>query len=296
MSYGQQDLLPGTIFIGIMGTRYAFDTFRMVVPDQPVTECDLGQFGGVCGQVIGGNRREGPPSRVRILGYLSDTDGTVANTFNHRPEVTPSVIDERTHIVLITGGVMETGKTTSGQKLIYSLTRAGHDVVCAKLTGCGTLRDPHTLSSGGARLTSDFTALGWPSTWGASREELVSLFWDTVHLLNHDHLESGRQRYIVLEISDGLGLVDTRVFFEDEGIRDVVRHVVFAGRNSVEAAFAYQFLTERGWVAPIFCGIMGDSDIGIEETRDLSGNPELQCFYTGAGAEKHWEATAALFC
>ena len=66
--------------------------------------------------------------------------------------------------ILIIGTSMSAGKTVTGRRVCEILSRAGLDIVGAKLTGAGRYRDVVSFKRAGAQHIFDFVDVGLPST------------------------------------------------------------------------------------------------------------------------------------
>ena len=66
--------------------------------------------------------------------------------------------------ILIIGTSMSAGKTVTGRRVCEILSRAGLDIVGAKLTGAGRYRDVVSFGHAGAQHIFDFVDVGLPST------------------------------------------------------------------------------------------------------------------------------------
>jgi len=66
--------------------------------------------------------------------------------------------------ILIIGTSMSAGKTVTGRRICEILSKAGLDVVGAKLTGAGRYRDIASFKRAGAAHVFDFVDVGLPST------------------------------------------------------------------------------------------------------------------------------------
>lgn len=69
-----------------------------------------------------------------------------------------------TPVVMLIGTSMSAGKTTTGRIIVHELKKMGKNVVGAKLTGAGRLRDILAYSDAGADTIIDFVDAGLPST------------------------------------------------------------------------------------------------------------------------------------
>jgi hypothetical protein len=66
--------------------------------------------------------------------------------------------------ILLVGTSMSAGKTETGRLVVKELSKAGYDVIGAKLTGAGRFRDVLSYRNKGASKIFDFVDVGLPST------------------------------------------------------------------------------------------------------------------------------------
>jgi len=66
--------------------------------------------------------------------------------------------------ILLVGTSMSAGKTATGRLVVQELSKAGYDVIGAKLTGAGRFRDVLSYRDKGASKIFDFVDVGLPST------------------------------------------------------------------------------------------------------------------------------------
>ncbi|HYH63330.1 MAG TPA: hypothetical protein VD866_01385 [Urbifossiella sp.] len=295
-SFATLALRPGRRVIGVIGGRYATDYMLAEVPAEPTPTLDLLTFGGVIGRIVSRNSRHGRQPTVRPIAYFSDRDGRPVNTRQYCPPILPGPgRNPRTRLILVTGGSMESGKTTAVQAIVQLLTRAGREVFAGKVTGCGSFRDPHRIGAGGAEGVTEFMAFGFPSTHGVEGDELRGLFWGMVRLLTD--APSARTldtRYIVLEIADGLGQPETRALLTDPDITSSVHRVVYAALDPVSAAGGVGILRRWGWASPIVTGPVANSDLSRQEVCWLCENSAVH-FLNTAPSEPWGQTDLQLF-
>jgi hypothetical protein len=270
-------LTPGRWVLGTIGGRYALDYMLAEVPTQILPRLDLLTFGGVMGNVVARNTRLGPLATVRPVAYFGDESGGIVNTRAFRPAVSyvPKVTAELP-LVIVTGGSMESGKTTAAKAVVQGLSMTGQQVFAAKVTGCGSFRDPHRIASGGAVGTTEFMAFGFPSTHGLRASDLFDLFWGTVQLLAEVPPQpAAKPRWLVIELADGLAQPETRCLLQDANIQRATRRIVYAAPDPVSAAGGVGILQKWGWPTPIISGPVASSRLGRQEVCWLAADNHL---------------------
>ena len=263
-------LFPGDVIACAFGNRYATDQYEGYVP--PAREqYHMLSIGGVCGMVGSKNDKMPDPTTIDFLGYAQDMEGRRVNLRDWRLDPAPVAEDARKPTVLLTvGASMNAGKTTTAAMAIRGLSRAGHRVVAAKITGTGAVKDLNYMRDAGAEVVLDFTDYGCPSTYRVSLRKLLRLEQTLrSHLMAHD------PDYIVYEIADGIFQRETALLLDSEEFRAVVDHVLFAALDSLSAESAKRTLTDRGFKLLGFSGVVSASDLGRKEVESATGLPCL---------------------
>lgn len=278
IAFSSTDLYPGHLMLAVVGTRYALDYLEGVVPSKPVKEMDLFTYSGVVGEVVSRNSLKQHSTRVRVLGYFRNADDDIVNTVDYGAKVSQEPFEmDGVKIIMITGGAMETGKTTSGSAITraLSLEPANHRVLAAKMTGCGTFRDPGSYSATGAERVLEYGAFGIPSTYTLEKDRVIGLFWQTCRLLLQEAGTSSDNRPItlVLEVSDGIGQRESWMLVSEPEIVNRVDHIVCAAADPLSADSGYRLLRRLGWGEKVvMAGRVGSHELAREEVRKLTGN------------------------
>src|SRR5215217_5114349 len=168
-------LFPGDHIVGAFGNRYATDQYEGYVPTRPVEVCDLLSVGGVCGEVASQHVSMVDPTRLRIVGLVSDEHD---RPINQRAFGLPSYalgerLESSAEVILVLGSAMNSGKTTTVGTLARALSRANFSVAAGKITGTAAGKDGRFYEACGARPVLDFSSAGYPSTYMLSLEELL---------------------------------------------------------------------------------------------------------------------------
>jgi hypothetical protein len=264
-------LFPGDHIVGAFGNRYATDQYEGYVPTRPVEECDLLSVGGVCGEVASQHATMvGPPTRLRMLGLVSDKDARPINqcAFGLPPHAVGDRLETSAEVILVVGSAMNSGKTTTAGTLARALSRANFSVAAAKITGTAAGKDGRFYEACGARPVLDFTSIGYPSTYMLSREELLGIY--DIILGN---LQAANPDYIILEVADGVLQRETRMMLGSGAIRDSVDHVFFAAGDSLSAEHGVRIIREYGLPLRAIAGSVTQSPLASQEAEEAVGMP-----------------------
>ncbi|MDP9380671.1 MAG: DUF1611 domain-containing protein [Chloroflexota bacterium] len=262
-------LFPGDRIVGVFGNRYATDQYEGYVPAGVVEECDVLSVGGVCGLVI--SRHESilkEPTRLRVLGAVCDRGGY---PLNQRDFGMRAACDAGGgEVILVVGTSMNSGKTTLAGTLVNMLTRAGHGVAAAKVTGTAAGKDARFFASAGARPALDFTHVGYPSTFMLEIDELLA-----IHRTLLAHLRAGEPDYVVLEVADGLLQRETGMLLASGTFRDSIDHVFYAGGDALAIESGVRHLRARDLPVRATGGVISQSALASLEAERATGLPCL---------------------
>src|SRR5215212_1574547 len=105
-------LFPGDHILIAFGNRYATDQYEGYVPSRSVEECDLLSVGGVCGEVVSRHSSMGDPTRLRIVGLVTDQDDQPINqcVFGLAPPHDDERFKANAEVILVVGSSMNSGK------------------------------------------------------------------------------------------------------------------------------------------------------------------------------------------
>lgn len=253
----------GTKAVFVFGNRYAPDYYEGVVPDHLPREVDLLARSGVVGQMLYKNARVSDPTRVRILGYVCDKEGNILNTRNHsivRPRKQQKT-GRRAKMVLVVGTAMNSGKSQTAVACCWGLSAMGYTVRGSKVTGTASLKDILHMEDAGATPTTDFSFLGYPSTYLLSEEELLNIF----NTLDLKYANNPRNFWVV-EIADGLLQRETAMLLQSPVVRERIHRLVFCSNDSMGAIGGLKTLRERFNLEPhAISGVCTSSPLGMRE-------------------------------
>lgn len=219
----------GTIGIFVFGSRYAPDHYEAVLPKKLTQSVDLIARSGLVGKVRMKNSLIKQPTRVKVLGYLTDKDGNVINTTD-KPTAKPKQSvkkAKRSKMILVCGTSMNSGKSYAAANICQGLSLIGKKVRGSKVTGTASLKDILNMEDMGAEIVSDFTYLGYPSTYMLAKRKLMKIF-DDLDL----KYANNPSKYWVVELADGILQRETAMLIQDEDIRKRIHKLVFCATDA----------------------------------------------------------------
>ncbi len=227
------------------GNRYASNQFEAYVPQAYQDTYDLVGKGGVVGNVASMYYKleDIGPTKLKLVGYATGLNGRVINTIYHHRQPTPFQPFESRPFktILSVGASMDSGKTTTAAYLCRGLKSAGNKVAYIKLTGTIFNKDKMFCYDCGADYVSDFSEMGYPSTYLCSLDEILDIYeglLQEVSAINPD--------YLVIEIADGLYQRETQRLLNHLAFSDSINYTVLSCSDSLAVHTGIQLL------APIF--------------------------------------------
>lgn len=303
LNYRDAALFPGSKLVAVLAPRAGTSTCIARVPVHPVEEIHLHGVGGQAGVIEPGSENtslyRGQPTILRVLAMLGGSEKQQLNTRQFgisAPEGVRKRCAEDPALILVVGSDMDSGKTTTARRIIYSLRAMGHRVVAGKATGVGSLHDITSMFDAGASEVVDFAALGEPVTIELSQSEVLSLFHRIFNLLRR---KAGADGFVVIELADGIWYRETRFLMEDEGVRELVSHVVLSCHGILDAQHGISVLDALGYRGKLraLSGKLGSSgvlrgvagqhfgSIPVFDSMDYAGSPEeVAALFTGSAA------------
>lgn len=257
-------IFPRDRIMAVFGNRYATGQFEGYVPSVCSEEFHILGQGGVIGVVKSAHVGMPKPTVVRLVGYAVDGQGEVINTkyFRKRVDDFAGTVPHHARVILSVGASMDSGKTTTAGHVARSLKSIGKTVAYLKLTGTVYTKDIDFCKDCGADFVSDFSDVGFPSTYMCEKEELLDLYQT---LLNKTSVI--QPDYIIVEIADGLYQRETNLLLKSQRFLSTVTAVLFSCGDSLSAINGVQYLTSLG-VPPIaVCGTYTMSPMLIEEVK-----------------------------
>ena len=259
----RSSLHEGDIIAAVFGNRYATLQFEGLA-GKDGDSCDLLSMGGLCGLVQTKHGKVADPTRLKLIGAITDKQGRPLTMRGYRLQ--PSPVDSRPHITVVCGSSMDAGKTHTAMSIIKGLSKAGKTVAGIKLTGTATGKDTWNMLDAGACVALDFVDGGYPSTYLCGHDELLEL-----HHLLVDHAASHGADYVVIEIADGLLQRETSMLLQSVVFSATVDSWVFAGGDPMSAESGVRMM--RNWgIEPIaVSGVLTMSSLNIREVEAATG-------------------------
>ena len=256
----------------VYGTRYAPDAFEGRLPEQRTREADLLSRSGIVGAVQTRNSLVKDPTRVEIFGHVVDREGTPLNTRDHPVAVPRNPLRRdrsRARMILNIGTAMNSGKTTSAIACCWALSSMGHAARASKATGTASLKDILHMQDAGAEAVSDFTSLGFPSTYLLEEDDLVGIF----ESLDAKYANNPA-RYWVVELSDGILQRETAMLLQNPWLRSRIHRLIFSAADVFGALGGLHVLRDRFGLAPdAISGRCSSSPLLVRELREQTDVP-----------------------
>ena len=268
-------IFPGTVLLGAFAPRYAMDEFEGAIPESIYSgqRVALLNRGGTIGEVVSMNSHYKDPTMLKVLSFLKDSEGRVANLKNFgKPGSTIPTTSRKTgrKLIVVVGTAMNSGKSSTAKAITYALTASGEQVVAAKATGQGCRRDVLLMKAAGASHTVDFMDFGYPSTYLLPKEEVSDLFWK---IYNDLHEKAGPDGYMVIEFADGIYQRETSMLLSDPLIKKQISSLVFSCCDSLSAVAGVEALRTRfGLETTAISGPCANSDLGLREVTQFLGD------------------------
>ena len=262
----------GSRGVFVFGNRYAPDHYEGVVPDRPKSEVDLLSRSGVVGTVLCKNSSLKDPTRVRILGYVTNERGDVLNTRDHSlivPRTTSKRRTVRAPMILVVGSSMNSGKSMAAAACCWALTSMGYDVRASKITGTASLKDILHMNDAGAAIYTDFTHFGEPSTYMLEEERLLRLF-------NHTDLKyaNNPKNFWVVELADGVLQRETGMLLGSKDVQSRIHRLIFCASDALGCIGGIKVLHERyGLVPDAISGKVSSSPLARRELLEHTSIP-----------------------
>lgn len=261
----------GTRAVFVYGNRYAPDYYEGLIPKEIRGEVDLLARSGLIGLVKTKSSMVKDPTRIKILGYVSDEVGKVLNTLNY-PLVKPKKAEKknpRSPLILVCGTSMNSGKSMAATACCWALTSLGYNVRASKVTGTASLKDILHMNDAGANPYSDFTMLGYPSTYMLSEEEILGIF----HQLDLKYANNPKNFWVV-ELADGINQRETSMLLSSEEITSRIHKLIFCGNDAFGTVGGLEVLKQKfGLVPEAISGVCSSSPLHIRELAEFTEIP-----------------------
>jgi hypothetical protein len=266
----------GSKSIFVFGNRYAPDFFEGTIPETSVEESDLLARSGIIGRVVTKNTLRKDPTRVRILGYVCDENGSIINTKDF-PLIRPKQQEKkfpRSKLILVCGTSMNSGKSMAATACCWALTTLGYHVRASKVTGTASLKDIMQMNDAGAEHYADFTYLGYPSTYLLKEQELANIF-DKLDL----KYANNPQNFWVVEFADGINQRETACLLHHEMVRSRIHRFIFCSYDALGAIGGLRTLAEQFKLTPdAISGVCSSSPLHLKELAKFTKIPAFNSF------------------
>ncbi|BDS10009.1 hypothetical protein [Aureispira anguillae] len=265
-------IFPGDIIMAAFGSRYATGQLEGLVPKKYCENYQILGKGGAIGVITSMHAKLAAkgPTQLRMIGYATK-DGKVINTkyLSHKRSRFNPQKKRKSKVILSLGASMDSGKTTTAAYLCRGMSRSAK-VAYFKLTGTVYAKDRSLVRDCGACFVSDFSTLGYPSTYLCSRTELLDLYESLTNLTSKYNPE-----YTIVEIADGLLQRETSMLLQHKPFLATVDSVVFSGGDSMSALLGYNMLTEWGVKPAAVGGLFTASPLLAREVEEVVDIPIL---------------------
>jgi hypothetical protein len=265
-------LHAGDLLAVVFGNRYAtmqFEGYARTRGDS----CDLLSMGGLCGVVQSKHDAVAESTKLKLLGALADADGRALRLADHAlPRA--DAAKRTANVVVVCGTSMDAGKTYTATSLIQGLREAGAVVAGIKLTGTAAGRDTWGMLDAGACVALDFVDGGFPSTYLATLEDLLTLEAQLAA-----YASARGAQWIVMEIADGLLQSETSALLRCEAFTRRICAWVFAAGDAMSASAGVRLLREWNLDPIAISGRVTMSPLAMQEAESATGVP---CYTAGA--------------
>jgi hypothetical protein len=264
----------GTRSVFVFGNRYSPDQYEGLVPNSFTEHVDLFSQGGVVGEVNTQNQLIGIPTKVRVLGYVCNSDGKVINTRNH-VLLHPKNITRQNRgakVILCVGSTMNSGKTYAAAACCYAISSIGKNVRAAKITGTASLKDILLMNDCGAEHIADFTYFGYPSSYLMEPDKLLWMFQSFDMKYGNNP-----KNYLVIEFADGIFQRETAMLLKMPEVRDRIHKIIFCASDSSAIFGGIHVLKEHFDLVPdAISGFCSSSPLIMREIKTFTDLPVLQ--------------------
>jgi hypothetical protein len=120
----------------------------------------------------------------------------------------------------------------------------------------------------GVPFALDFSHYGFPSTYGASLEDLLRLFDCMLRECSRQ-----RPRLVVMEVADGFLQRETQMLLASDAFRHRVRGVIVAGACPGSALCATDSIRRAGFDVWAVSGLLTNSPLFVQEFASRSAIP-----------------------
>ncbi len=262
----------GTKGVFVFGNRYAPDYYEGLIPESADFDTvDLLARSGVVGTVLSKSGKTISPTVIGSLGYVCDAEGNIVNTRDYNTIVPKSTEKKipRAKLILVVGTAMNSGKSAAATACVFTLALQEKEVRASKVTGTASLKDILSMNDAGATYFSDFSYLGYPSTYMIPEREVVDIF-DKLDL----KYANNKDNYWVVEFADGINQRETAMLLQHPNVRSRIHKLVFCAADSFGAIGGLQVLkTKFNLIPDAISGVCSSSPLHIKELSEYTDIP-----------------------
>ncbi len=227
---------------------------------------------GVIGSMHEKNSAVKDPTKIEVLGSVVDDHGNPLNTCDFPtavPRLPLNKEKKRALMILHVGTSMNAGKSTSAIACCWSLSAMGHGVRAGKVTGTASLKDILHMQHAGAEIVSDFTHLGYPSTFMFDEGALIGIF----ESLDGKYANNAKKFWIV-EFADGILQRETAMLLKNDYVRSRIDRLIFSASDAIGAIGGIKVLRDEFDLVPdAISSRCTSSPLMIRELREKSNIP-----------------------
>ncbi|MDN3202814.1 hypothetical protein [Algoriphagus sediminis] len=262
----------GTKAVFVFGNRYAPDYYEGLIPTHSDFEkLDLLARSGVVGEVKSKSGKVISPTSIKPLGYVCDAEGEVVNARDYNL-IKPKKMEKkfpRAKLILAIGTAMNSGKSAAATACVHALSVHEKEVRASKVTGTASLKDILNMNDAGATYFSDFSFLGYPSTYMLDEDQIVDVFnkLDLKYANNKDN-------YWVVEFADGINQRETAMLLKHPDVRKRIHKLIFCAADSFGAIGGLEVLKNKFDLVPdAISGVCSSSPLHIKELSEYTDIP-----------------------
>jgi hypothetical protein len=111
-----------------------------------------------------------------------------------------------------------------------------------------------------AKHAVDFSDYGLPSTYLASKEELVGLFYTMI-----SDLDKAKLDVVLMEMADGILQRETSMLISESAVKEMIKGVVVTSDSAPAALYAVESLKRLGHTVIAVSGKMTSSPLYVRE-------------------------------
>lgn len=257
--------------IFVFGNRYAPDYYEAMIPDKITDFVDMVSRSGVVSKMINKNNKIKDPTRIKVLGYVCNSEGDTINTTGY-PAVIPKLLvkkPRRSKMIVFVGSSMNSGKSFAAAAAVKGLVQAGHTVRASKITGTASLKDILSMSDAGAEIVSDFSFLGHPSTYMLDKTSILNIF-DKLDL----KYANKPNNYWVVEVADGIIQRETAMLLENKDFQDRIHKIIYCASDALGAIGGKRLLKDKfGIKIDMISGLCTATPLHIREMQAFTDLP-----------------------